>query len=226
MYEATFKDLDICQRMIPLRKLHLNDLYLLFQSKQNWNFNISETVRASATCEMTLSTSRCSKILVFYSKMNAKLFLQICLHLYGACRRVALVAYALSEREKSWKHFQLYIEGFSVSGFLRWKSMRGDVRRRKAVVWVQAVLVNSALYHSEKPTTPVSPAESTTIQKLAPRPVAAQPWWMSTDNAFYHQNTMQWTRRDRVNGEKGIDEDGKEVVKRGMRLRSYRRCTY
>ena len=35
-------------------------------SSEFWNFNISETFRASATCEMTLSTSLFSNIFVFY----------------------------------------------------------------------------------------------------------------------------------------------------------------
>ena len=50
-----FKDLDICQRMIPLRKLDIM-IFTYFSNSKIWNFNISETVRASATWEMTLST--------------------------------------------------------------------------------------------------------------------------------------------------------------------------
>ena len=46
-----------------------------------------ETARAGATCEMTLSTSRFISILVSNVQMNTKLYLQICLHLYGTYRR-------------------------------------------------------------------------------------------------------------------------------------------
>ena len=52
------------------------------------HLNLSETVRASATCEMTIGTWRFSNIL---GKMNTKLFLQIRLNLYDTRRRVALV---------------------------------------------------------------------------------------------------------------------------------------
>ena len=56
-------------------------------------FNIWETVRASAnmSCEMILSAWRFSNILVSKVQMSTKLFLQICFHLYGTRRRVALV---------------------------------------------------------------------------------------------------------------------------------------
>ena len=55
MHAMTFKDFDICQWMIPLQKFHRMTLAYFFKIK-NGNFNILETVRLSATCEMTLST--------------------------------------------------------------------------------------------------------------------------------------------------------------------------
>ena len=47
------------KRYLPMKdtiaKVTPNDLHLLFQGKQ-LHFNISETLIATATCEMTLST--------------------------------------------------------------------------------------------------------------------------------------------------------------------------
>ena len=64
MHGMTFNDFDICQRMMPLRKLHLMTLAYLFKVKIR-NCNISETVRANATREMTLVSGVYSHILVF-----------------------------------------------------------------------------------------------------------------------------------------------------------------
>ena len=47
-----------------IAKITPNDLDKLFQSKFFYNFNISEKVSDGATCEMTLSTSRFSNIVV------------------------------------------------------------------------------------------------------------------------------------------------------------------
>ena len=52
-----------------------------FQDKKLWNITITETVRASATREVDVSSRRFLATIPFYKvQMNIKLFLQICLH--------------------------------------------------------------------------------------------------------------------------------------------------
>ena len=60
MYSMTFKDLHIAN----IAKIVPNDLTYFFKER-NWTLDISETVTAGTTCEMTLCTSHFSNILVF-----------------------------------------------------------------------------------------------------------------------------------------------------------------
>ena len=76
--------------MIPLRKLHQMTLAYLFKVK---NLKLKSLENSKGCLHIynyfeylaILATIQLSKV-----QINAKLFLQICLHLYGARRRVAL----------------------------------------------------------------------------------------------------------------------------------------
>ena len=75
----------------------LHDLDLLFKVKTKFYFlGNSQAMRKHL---MTLSTWRFNKLSFSKVEMMTKLFLQICLHLYGIRRRVALVYYS---RRISW----------------------------------------------------------------------------------------------------------------------------
>ena len=76
--------------MIPLRKLHLM-ISTYFFNVEYFKVLYLGNRELAQTCEMTLSNWRLYSILVFKVQMITKLFMQICLHLYGTRRRVALV---------------------------------------------------------------------------------------------------------------------------------------
>ena len=89
MHRTPFKDLDICKQ---IRNVYLMTLIYFFRVKiEIFIFYIKQTVRASANMRTDFSIWCFSNILVFLMQIITKLILQICLHLYGIRRRVALV---------------------------------------------------------------------------------------------------------------------------------------
>ena len=113
IHGMAFKDLDICQRMIPLQKLHLMTLTYFFKSIK-WNFNISDTVRAS-TSETMFSTWRIKQPFSFV-KWNWTLscrFASMCMD--DTLRRVALVVNVITHRfDKTNTTFNFVIKNSNV----------------------------------------------------------------------------------------------------------------
>ena len=66
MHRTTFIYLDICQRIIPLRCLHIMTLTYLFKGKKSDILLSWKQWELEQTCEITLSIWRSSNISVFY----------------------------------------------------------------------------------------------------------------------------------------------------------------
>ena len=89
MHGTTFVDFDICQQMTPLPMLYPMTL-TYFLSSTIWYVEYISETQMVQKWEMILNIRYFNDVFVTQMKMITKRFLQICFHLYGTRRRVAL----------------------------------------------------------------------------------------------------------------------------------------
>ena len=104
MRHTAFTDFDICDRLVPLRKLYFDllfqgEIFEMLISRKEWELAQKCVISPSQICISAIKWNHFESRTRWPSPTSSglklqivtKLFLQICLHLCGTRRRVALV---------------------------------------------------------------------------------------------------------------------------------------